>query len=187
MPNLSRNDKVLGACLVLLVGMFSLAYASAPLYRMYCQLTGFDGTPMRAKSASTTTTDDIIEVRFDANTGQNLPWQFRPKDISLKLKLGENATTSYFARNLSDTEIVGTSTYNVTPLMAAPYVQKTECFCFQRQPLKAGESTDFGIAFFIDPAIAKNPETKRIKSITFSYTFFPAKGGAQKVAALKTP
>lgn len=187
MSNLSRNNQVLGLCLVVLVGMFSLAYASAPLYRMFCQLTGFDGTPMRAQFASTTMTDQVIEVRFDANTGQNLPWQFRPKQTSMKLKLGENADTSYFAKNMSTEEVVGTSTFNVTPLRAAPYVNKTECFCFQRQPLKAGETADLGIAFFIDPAIALNPETKDIKAITFSYTFFPAKGEAQNVAALKTP
>lgn len=185
--NLSRNDKVLGLCLSVLVVMVGLTYASVPLYRMFCQVTGFDGTPMRVEAASTNSTDDIIEVRFDANTGQNLPWKFRPQVASMKLKLGENAQTSYFAHNMGTEEIVGTSTFNVTPTLAAKYVNKMECFCFTRQPLKARESADLGVAFYIDPKIAKDPEAKRIKSITFSYTFFPAKGEPEKVADLKTP
>jgi cytochrome c oxidase assembly protein subunit 11 len=184
---LSRNDRVLVICLGVIVGMLSLTYASVPLYRMFCQLTGFDGTPLRAEAAPGRQLDQVMEVRFDANTASALPWEFGPEQRSVKVHLGEGGTTNYVARNLSDKEVVGTSTFNVTPLIAAKYFNKTQCFCFERQPLKAGETAKLGVAFFVDPAIAKDPETRHLKSITLSYTFFPAKGDNTDVAALATP
>lgn len=187
MRNLSRNDKVLAMCFGILVGMGSLTYASVPLYRLFCQVTGFDGTPLRANAPSGVRLDQVIEVRFDSNTSPDLDWEFRPERRSVQVHLGENGTTNYIARNKSGEEIVGTATFNVTPLLAAKYFNKTQCFCFERQPLKPGETAKLGVAFYVDPAIANDPETKRLKSITLSYTFFPAKGDTTDVAALKTP
>lgn len=187
MRKMSRNDRVLAMCVGVLCSMLTLTYASVPLYRMFCQVTGFDGTPMRAEALSETTSSQVMEVRFDANIGQELPWEFRPETNLIKVHLGENGFTNYIARNVSASEIVGTATFNVTPLLAAKYFNKTQCFCFERQPLKAGETTKLGVAFYVDPAIATDPETMHLKSITLSYTFFPAKGDTSDVAALKTP
>jgi cytochrome c oxidase assembly protein subunit 11 len=187
MRKLSRNDKVLALCLGILVSMGALTYASVPLYRLFCQLTGFDGTPLRAEGPSGQRTEQIIEVRFDSNTAPALDWDFGPERRSMKVHLGESGFTNFVVRNRSDQEIVGTSTFNITPLIAAKYFNKTQCFCFERQPLKAGETAKLGVAFFVDPAIATDPETKRLKSITLSYTFFPAKGDTSDVAALQSP
>lgn len=187
MMKLNRNDRVLVTCLAIFVGMIGLTYASVPLYRAFCAATGFDGTPRKAEVASTQMSSEVIEIRFDANTSQELPWDFRPSRPSMKLHLGENGTTTYFARNESTSDIVGRAVFNVTPMIAAKYFNKTQCFCFDRQVLKAGEAADLGVAFYVDPAIAKDPETKTIRSITLSYTFFPAKGDGDTVAELKTP
>jgi cytochrome c oxidase assembly protein subunit 11 len=187
MRKLSRNDKVLAMCLGILVSMASLTYASVPLYRLFCQLTGFDGTPLRAEGPSGEQLEQQIEVRFDSNTSPDLDWEFGPERRSVKVHLGENGFTNFVARNKSGEEVVGTATFNVTPLLAAKYFNKTQCFCFERQPLKPGETAKLGVAFYVDPAIASDPETKRLKSITLSYTFFPAKGDTTDVAALKTP
>ena len=187
MRKMSRNDRVLAMCIGMLCAMLSLTYASVPLYRMFCQVTGFDGTPMRTETMSASTSSQVMEIRFDANLGQGLPWQFRPETNSVKVRLGENGITNFIAHNDTAEEIVGTATFNVTPLLAAKYFNKTQCFCFERQPLKAGETTKLGVAFYVDPAIATDPETKHLKAITLSYTFFPAKGDTTDVAALKTP
>ena len=187
MRKMSRNDRVLAICVGVICAMITLTYASVPLYRMFRQVPGFDGTPMRTETLSSAVTDQVMEVRFDANVGQGLAWDFHPEARSVKVRLGENGFTNFIARNESGAEIVGTATFNVTPLLAAKYFNKTQCFCFERQPLKAGEKTKLGVAFYVDPAIANDPETKHLKSITLSYTFFPAKGDTTDVAALKTP
>lgn len=187
MTGFDRNHQILVSCLAVFVGMVGLTYASAPLYRMFCAATGFDGTPLKATEISSTMSSEIIEIRFDANLGQNLPWEFRPERVSMKLHLGENGTTTFFARNLNTSDMVGRAVFNVTPMLAAKYFNKTQCFCFDEQKLKAGESANLGVAFYVDPAIAKDPETRRIRSLTLSYTFFPAKGDTVSVAALKTP
>ncbi len=184
---MDRNTRTVVMSLAVVVAMTGLAYASVPFYRWFCQVTGFDGTPMRAAALSSTTSSQVMEIRFDANLGQGLPWEFRPETNSIKVHLGENGFTNFIARNDSAEEIVGTATFNVTPLLAAKYFNKTQCFCFERQPLKAGEKTRLGVAFYVDPAIATDPETKHLKAITLSYTFFPAKGDTTDVAALKTP
>lgn len=187
MRRINRNDRVLLMCGAMFVGMVGLTYASVPLYRIFCQATGYDGTPRRAYANSTNVTAQTIEVRFDANVGQDLAWEFRPDRVSMRVRLGENSVTNFHARNLGAEAEVGTATFNVTPNKAAQYFNKTQCFCFTRQPLKAGQSANLGVAFFVDPAIATDPETMDVKAVTLSYTFFPAKGDTQSVAALKTP
>jgi len=186
MLKLNRNDRVLVTCLAIFVGMIGLTYASVPFYRYFCAATGFDGTPLRADRISSTMSSETIEIRFDANIGQNLKWDFRPSRPSMKLHLGENGTTTFYARNLSGQDMEGRAVFNVSPGLAGKYFNKTQCFCFDRQKLKAGEAADLGVAFFVDPAIAKDPETRTIRSIVLSYTFFPAKGD-EAVAELKTP
>ena len=183
MRKLNPNDKVLVMCLGIFAGMIGLTYASAPLYRIFCQVTGFAGTPRTYAEASTTVAEGSVQVRFDANIGQNLPWDFKPERVAMNVRLGENSLTHFVARNDSDTSVVGTATFNVTPHKAAPYFNKVQCFCFTRQELKPGQTERMGVTFFVDPAIAKDPETKDVTAITLSYTFFPAKAETKTVAA----
>lgn len=175
MRTLNPNDRVLVICLSVVAGMIGLAYASVPLYRLFCQVTGFGGTPQMASAASTVVVDREIEIRFDANVGQGLPWEFRPERVSMTVHLGENSLTNYRARNLGSAAVAGTATFNVTPVKAGQYFNKVHCFCFTRQELKAGQAMDMGVAFFVDPAIAEDPETKDVRTITLSYTFLPDK------------
>jgi cytochrome c oxidase assembly protein subunit 11 len=175
MRKVNRNDKVLLMCVGVLVGMIGLTYASVPLYRIFCQVTGYAGTPKTYAEASQVVTDQVMEVRFDANTGQGLAWDFKPEQVSMNVRLGENNVAQFRARNWSSRPIVGTATFNITPVKAAQYFNKVQCFCFTRQELKPGESADLGVSFFVDPAIATDPETKDVTAVTLSYTFFPAK------------
>jgi len=178
------NDKVLALCVGVVVGMIGLSYASVPLYRIFCQVTGFAGTPRIAVAASDTIAAGSMEVRFDANVGQGLPWEFGPERVSMKVRLGENTVAHYRAHNDSSVPVVGTATFNVTPIKAAQYFNKIQCFCFTRQELKPGQTANMAVSFFVDPAIATDPETKDVTAVTLSYTFFPAK--ADKVAAVNT-
>ncbi len=175
MRKVNRNDKVLLMCVGVLVGMIGLTYASVPLYRIFCQVTGYAGTPKTYAEASQVVTDQVMEVRFDANTGQGLAWDFKPEQVSMNVRLGENNVAQFRAHNWSSRPIVGTATFNITPVKAAQYFNKVQCFCFTRQELKPGESADLGVSFFVDPAIATDPETKDVTAVTLSYTFFPAK------------
>ena len=181
-----RNDRVMLICVGIIAGMLGLTYASVPLYRIFCQTTGYDGTPRFSDHASTAIAPGEIEVRFDANVGAGLPWQFEPVDGSVRVKLGENKLAFFTARNNASNPTAGTATFNVTPDQAGQYFNKTQCFCFTRQELKSNGSAKLGVTFFVDPAITTNPETKTIKSITLSYTFYPAKAET-KTAAVATP
>jgi cytochrome c oxidase assembly protein subunit 11 len=187
MVKLNANDRVLAGCVAVFVAMIGLTYASVPLYRIFCQATGYNGTPKTYSMPSTSASSQRIEVRFDANLGQSLAWEFRPDRVSMNVRLGENADTRFFARNLGGTDMVGTATFNVTPLKAAKYFNKIQCFCFTRQELKSGQSADLGVQFFVDPAIATDPETRDVRALTLSYTFFPVNDGTQSVAEVKTP
>ena len=187
MRKLSKNDRVVVTCLGVLAGAFALTFASVPLYRIYCQATGFDGTPRRAERASDTVTDGIIEVRFDSNVAQGLPWTFGPKERAVTVHLGENKLIYFRAQNEFAIPTAGTATFNVTPEKAAPYFNKIQCFCFTQQELKGGQGADLGVTFFVDPAIATDPSTKDVTSITLSYTFYPAKPEAKTAAVGTTP
>ena len=179
----NRNDRVLMLCVGVVVGMIGLSYASVPLYRIFCQVTGFAGTPKTYSEASQTVADGTVQVRFDANVGQGLAWEFAPKNVSMTVRLGENNLAYYRAHNYAGMAVAGTATFNVTPVKAAKYFNKIQCFCFTRQELKAGQATDMGVSFFVDPAIATDPETKDVTAVTLSYTFFPDKSETKTAAA----
>jgi len=183
MRKLDRNDKVLLACVGVFAAMLGLSYASVPLYRIFCELTGFDGTPAIVAGGPPLILDQTVEVRFDTNVAPGLPWEFRANQGPVTLRIGESSQVSFHARNLSEAAFVGTSDFNVTPLKAAQYFRKTNCFCIIEQKLEAGQSTDFGVVFFVDPAIASDPETKDVRTITLSYTFFPSKSATNTAAA----
>ncbi len=165
-------------------GMVGLAYASAPLYRLFCQVTGYGGTTqVAAAPAASAVTDRIVTVRFDANVARDLPWRFEPLARSMDVRVGEQALAFYRARNLSDGPVSGNATFNVTPHQAGPYFAKVDCFCFSEQTLAPGEDVDMPVSFFVDPALLKDAGGKDLSEITLSYTFFlaPAREKAEAV------
>ena len=157
---------------ILVAAMIGLAFASVPLYRLFCQVTGFGGTPLRADSAPGAVAGQI-GVRFDANINPALPWRFEPKQHTVRIHPGERTQIFYHATNLTARTTTGTATFNVTPLKAGQYFSKIECFCFTEQTLKGGEDVDMPVVFYVDPAIRDDPEAKNIDEITLSYTFYP--------------
>ncbi|SMH58845.1 cytochrome c oxidase assembly protein [Azospirillum agricola] len=170
-----RNLVILSSLFGLVFGMVGLAYASVPLYSLFCAVTGFGGTTMRADAAAATTLDRKITVRFNADTNTALPWSFRPEQKDMVLKLGETGLAAYRAENRADKPTVGTAVYNVTPDKAGRYFNKLECFCFTEQVLQPGQAVDMPVAFFVDPAMNDDPNMADVTTITLSYTFFRAK------------
>lgn len=158
--------------------MLGLAYASVPLYQLFCQITGYGGTPKIGavvEKATGAAAERVMTVMLDANTNKGLNWDFKPQVNKIKMSLGEEMLVIYTARNLSDVAITGTATYNVTPFKAAEYVSKIECFCFTEQRLEAGQEVPMAVSFYIDPEIMNDPNTKDLENIVLSYTFFPSR------------
>ena len=155
-------------------GMLGLAFASVPLYRLFCQVTGYGGTTQVAASAPGAVAGRTIVVRFDANVAPDLPWRFEPVLPTVKVQVGESVLAFYRVRNVSNVPVTGTATFNVTPHKAGRFFAKVECFCFAEQTLAPGEEVDLPVSFFIDPEIVESPEAKDLGEITLSYTFFRA-------------
>ena len=167
------NRLVAGLCVAFFGGMIGMAYAAVPLYKMFCQATGYGGTTQRAeKQYAGRILDRDITVRFDANTN-GIPWQFQPVARSVTIKIGETTQAHYSATNKFDRAITGRATFNVQPELAGPYFNKVECFCFTDTTLKPGETLDMPVVFYVDPDIVNVPELKDLKTITLSYTMFP--------------
>jgi cytochrome c oxidase assembly protein subunit 11 len=168
----SRNARTALLMALIVAAMVGLAFASAPLYRMFCAYTGFDGTPQRADRAPGAVAGQI-GVRFDANVHPGLPWRFEPDQTTVRVKPGAKTQIFYRAQNLSAKTITGQAVFNVSPDQVGKYFKKIQCFCFTEQTLKAGEAKDMPVVFFVDPAIKKDPDTKDLDEITLSYTFYP--------------
>ena len=162
---------------LLVFGMTGLAFASAPLYRAFCEATGFGGTPLRAEKAPGAVAGKI-GVRFDANVHPGLPWRFEPEQRTIRIAPGERTKIFYRAQNLSARPITGQAAFNVTPDQAGKYFNKIQCFCFTEQTLKAGQTVDMPVVFFVDPKILKDEDTRGIDEITLSYTFYPVESSA---------
>lgn len=168
---MTSYSRTLYPLLGIVIGMLMLAYASVPLYRMFCKVTGFGGTTREAVVAPGAVSDRIVTVRFNTDTDPKLPWQFTGPG-PVKVRIGETALVAFEARNEAGEATRGTATYNVVPFEAGRYFSKIECFCFQEQRLGPGQSAHFPVSFFIDPAILKDPQLKELSNITLSYTFF---------------
>ena len=160
---------VLGGIVCAMVG---LAFAAVPIYRWVCKLTGYEGTTNTAEIAPGAISDRIMTIRFDANVARDLPWRFAPKEHDVSVRIGEQTLAIYTATNLTDRPVTGTATFNVTPEKVGVYFDKIECFCFTEQTLKPGETMEFPVSFFVDPAILDDAEFNAVKTITLSYTFF---------------
>ena len=181
MPNpdaieMSRRHRKVGR----LMGMLALAslgmgFAAVPLYRMFCQVTGYGGTTMRV-SADTRTVPvagKLMSIRFDSNVTPGMPWTFHPEHRTDTVTVGARDMAIYIARNMSDKPVTGTATFNVTPEEAGAYFSKIQCFCFTEQTLQPGEEVRMPVLYFVDPKILNDPDAKKIEEITLSYTFYP--------------
>jgi len=185
-----RHRAVALWCAGVVVAMIAAAYASVPLYRMFCEVTGFDGTPRVATKPSEKVLDRAVTIRFDANVAPGLPWSFAPERTTTKVKIGENALAFFRATNTSDHPVWGMATFNVFPEQVAPFFNKLQCFCFTEQLLKPGESVEMPVSFFVDPQITTDKDAYWVDTITLSYTFYPAapkSGVAGKVGNPATP
>lgn len=172
----TRNLKTAFMAGTLAVSMIGVGFAAVPLYRVFCQATGFGGTTQRvdeAEAATVQSTDTPIVIRFDANHRSDLPWEFGPERPTAKVSVGSRTMAIFLAKNLSDHEVTGTATFNVTPQLAGKYFNKIQCFCFTQQTLKAGQQIRMPVLYYVDPKIMTDPETKDIEEITLSYTFYP--------------
>jgi len=156
----------------LVAGMVGLSFAAVPLYRIFCQATGYNGTPQRAAAAPKEVLDKTIRIRFDGNVDHGLPWRFAPEKASMDVKIGETTLAYFKATNLSDSAITGAAVFNVAPEQAGLYFTKIECFCFKQQTLAAGQTAEMPVTFFVDPKIVDDADTKNIDEITLSYTFY---------------
>ncbi len=172
----ARNRRVVIASLALVAAMAGLAFASVPLYRLFCAVTGYGGTTQRATAAPAEILGRPIAIRFNADVARDLPWSFVPVQREVVLPVGLTAIAYYRVHNDGARPIVGTATFNVTPDVAGAYFTKIECFCFTEQRLDPGESADLPVRFFVDPALLDDVETMDLASITLSYTFFRAPG-----------
>jgi cytochrome c oxidase assembly protein subunit 11 len=167
-----RNRSTAFKALLFVLFMAGLAFASVPLYRIFCQVTGFGGTPLRAETAPGAVAGQI-GVRFDANINAALPWRFEPEQQIVKIHPGARTTIYYRAENLVARPTIGRAIFNVSPANAGQYFSKIECFCFTEQTLKPGQTVDMPVVFFVDPKIREDESTKDIREITLSYTFYP--------------
>lgn len=174
-----RNLRVGMLSGMIALGMVGLGFASVPLYRMFCQVTGYGGTTQRAESAQApgAVVGKLVNVRFDANTAPGLGWTFKPEKHVMRVAVGARQMAFFEARNDSDQSITGTASFNVTPEQSGQYFTKIQCFCFSEQTLKPGESIRMPVIFYVDPKLVGDPDTSDISEITLSYTFFPVDSG----------
>ncbi len=179
------NRRIAGVLCAVAVGMVGASFAAVPLYRLFCQVTGFDGTPMIGQPAPGAQAGaPTVAVHFVASTQRDMPWRFEPGQREVRMRLGEEAVAFYVARNEAATPVRGVATYNVTPEKAAKYFHKTACFCFDEQTLAAGQEMQFPLAFWVDPKITEDPGTRDVHSITLSYTFFHSIHDADRAGAV---
>jgi len=168
----AKNRTVAIRMALFALAMLGLAFASVPLYRVFCQVTGFGGTTQKADAAPGAVAGQI-GVRFDANIDPALPWKFEPVQETVRIHPGARTTIYYRATNYTARSTTGQAIFNVTPEIAGKYFSKIECFCFTEQTLKPGESVKMPVIFFVDPKLRDDPDTKHIDEITLSYTFYP--------------
>lgn len=173
MAGRKSNGRIVVMTTSVVAAMVALTFASVPLYRLFCQATGFGGTIQRAAAAPGEVLDKTVSVRFDANTSEKLKWSFHPLASAVKVKLGEQTMAYYEAVNHSGETVTGSAVFNVSPPQAGAFFNKIQCFCFTEQTLKPGEKIEMPVTFFVDPDMLKDPDAAGVDEITLSYTFYP--------------
>ena len=175
----ARNRRVALIAGAVALGMLGLGYAAVPLYRLFCQVTGFGGTTQRVGEAQAATIKPVagesVVIRFDGNVARGLAWDFGPDEVTRTVAIGARSMTTFHARNKAARSITGAATFNVTPEQAGKYFTKIQCFCFTEQTLKPGEDVRMPVIFYVDPKILADPDAKDVEEITLSYTFNEAR------------
>ena len=169
--SMDRNQKTVVRLVGIILVMGSLAWASVPLYDMFCRVTGWGGATDVAAAAPETALDQRITIRFDASKDRNMPWEFKPAQRDVTLRIGEEGLAFYEAYNPTDRPIAGTASFNVAPFSAGAYFSKIDCFCFEMQILEPGQRVQMPVSFFVEPEIVDDPDARFVKTITLSYTF----------------
>ena len=182
-PASARNRRVAIMAGAFALTMLGLGYAAVPFYRMFCQLTGFNGTPKRADAAEARAAHAVagthMSIRFDANVEPAMKWAFHPEKDTITVPLGQRNLAFFEAENLTDKPMTGQASYNIEPEQAAPYFLKIQCFCFNKQTLQPHQKVRMPVIFFVDPKILNDPDANDVQQITLSYTFHPVPGGAK--------
>ncbi len=168
----SGPQKTVMQLVSVVVLMGGLAWAAVPFYNWFCRVTGFGGTTGVAQQAPDDILDRVVTVRFDASKAKDMPWEFKPVEREMKVRIGETGLAFYEAFNPTDKPIAGQASYNVTPYSAGGYFQKIACFCFEEQVLQPGERVEMPVTFFVDPEMVDDPEAQYVHTITLSYTFY---------------
>jgi len=169
--SVSNNKRTVVKLLGVVVLMGALAWAAVPAYNMFCKVTGFGGVTGVADAGSDTILDRTVKIRFDASKDRDFPWEFKPVQTQMTLRIGETGLAFFEAYNPTDRVIAGQASYNVTPYSAGGYFDKIACFCFTLQVLQPGERVQMPVTFFVDPDIVNDSEAKYVHTITLSYTF----------------
>lgn len=177
-----RDTMVAAICGVVAAGMVGMSFAAVPLYDWFCRTTGFGGTTQVSVVAPGEVLDRELTIRFDSNVAPGLKWRFVPEQNSVKVRIGEVKTVYYKVINDASREITAQAGYNVTPPQVGLYFHKINCFCFTEQTMKAGETRDMAVVFYVDPAIVKDSDQDPLNTITLSYTFFPLEAPPKPVA-----
>jgi cytochrome c oxidase assembly protein subunit 11 len=183
LPLEQRNRRTMVLAFAAALAMLGLGYAAVPLYRMFCQATGFGGTTQRATEAQADLAEQLaasaggrqFSIRFDANTASDMPWEFHPVQVIDRVSIGQRDMATFIARNNSPLPITGTATFNVEPEQAGAYFNKIQCFCFTQQTLQPGQEVRMPVLFYVDPAVQDDPNMEGVEQITLSYTFHRAK------------
>ncbi|MDC0880646.1 cytochrome c oxidase assembly protein [Hellea sp.] len=179
---MSANRKTLSLLIVLCFSMLGLGFASKPLYDTFCRITGYGGTTGYSKDNFSEILERAVKVNFDSNVN-GLPWEFSPEQSDMSIKLGQTGLAYYKVKNTSNKALIGTATFNVTPIKAAPFFIKTECFCFTEQRIEPGQELSMPVIFFVDPQLDEDQRLADVKDITLSYTFFDVKSANENLTA----
>ncbi|WP_435141524.1 cytochrome c oxidase assembly protein [Pseudopelagicola sp. nBUS_19] len=169
---LDDKHKTLLQLILVVVTMGGLAWASVPFYDWFCRVTGFGGVTNVATVGSDVILERTIKVRFDASKERGMAWDFKPVQREIEIRIGETGLAFYEAHNPTDRPIAGSASYNVAPYEAGNFFTKIDCFCFEEQILKPGETVMMPVSFYVDPEMVEDRDAQFVKSITLSYTFF---------------
>ena len=180
MMSTDKNTRVALGVTAVVVGMVGLSFAAVPLYRAFCQVTGWGGTTQVAEEQADRVLERQVTVRFDASRAKGMPWAFKPAQVSQTLHIGETGLAYYEATNLSDEPVIGSATFNVQPAKAGQFFMKVDCFCFEEQLLQPGETMLMPVTYYIDPDLADEPRLDDVREITLSYTFYRNEDAEQR-------
>ncbi len=184
---MNRNQRTAGGLAGVVVLMGALAWAAVPFYDWFCRVTGYGGTTNTAAENTTGVIDQWITIRFDASVERGMPWEFRPMEREMRIKIGETGLAFYEAYNPTDKPVAGRASYNVAPDLAGYYFSKIQCFCFEEQVLQPGERIQMPVSFFVDPALVDDKDANHIKHITLSYTFYQIELPAEQAGLSPAP